>query len=463
MWIATLSDAFSRIALFGVDGTTAYVTRVKGLSETLVGTTIPLTNQTPLRWAIEAASPIVGAGRSPSGEIMAQLLGIAPPRAFAVVPLISGKKFAGLAYGDCGSLALPFASVAEIFAACERLLEPETTAEEPASSERRRKGRMPYAPTAAAAVFAIASLVFTLAPLPAGNVNERVVTLPYGASAYDVGKALAEAKLVRSAAVFAGLSHFAGASELRAGTYRVATGLWPGQVAVAMRRGERDLLDVTIPEGLTLAQVGKRIEAAGVAKADIFIAAAHAPALLTHYGIRGADAQGWLASGPYAMARGIGATDAVRVMIDRFIGALSGFPEARHLDANALNDVITLASIVEREAKDKTESARIAGLFANRLRLGMRLESRATVLYVLGTEKKELTLADTRQPSPYNTYLNAGLPPAPIVSPSVGAIRAVLHPEEHGYLYMTDRDDGSGQHVFSTTYEEHLKAQRENR
>ena len=124
---------------------------------------------------------------------------------------------------------------------------------------------------------------------------------------------------------------------------------------------------------------------------------------------------------------------------------------------------MVLPSLVEKEAKDKSEARRIAGLFHNRLKLDMRLESRATVLYILGEDKKEMTLADVRQPSPYNTYLNAGLPPGPIATPSLEALRAALHPEEHGYFYMTDRDDGAGAHVFSVTYEDHLKAQRENR
>jgi UPF0755 protein len=205
------------------------------------------------------------------------------------------------------------------------------------------------------------------------------------------------------------------------------------------------------------------MERAGIADADAFKVVSHSPSLLSKHGIVSIDAQGWLAPGAYAMSRGIDPADAMSVMIDRFKASLATLPETATLSGEALNRVMVLASLVEKEAKDKSEARRIAGLFFNRLKLGMRLESRATALYILGTEKMELTRADVRQPSPYNTFLNAGLPPGPIATPSLESLRAALHPEEHGYFYMIDRDDGGGSHVFSATYEEYLKAQRENR
>ncbi len=652
-WLTTLGGVFTRVVLFAIEGTSAKVTGVRGLSDLLIGTTTSLTEQTPLRWAIEAASPIVGAGRSPSGELMARMLKLAAPRAFAVVPLVYGKKLAGLAYGDCGNQALPLASVSEVFAACEKLLNPkhkdksalpdkqsirstarrdsrdlrkprpratrghdvqvlmlteiieeQTPAKPPppprdtvldpigmkpsreaetrvlASPPRERgfrRGRrrptkpitrelfnlqealserptrdvaprraasrppntpeeprrpaqpraadtppqqprhqppsllaktpptaeprgtatepylnpFPAADRAAASadlhdasvieavpgarsgpnpwlVFAVTLAVClagiaVLAPPTSHGVEERVVTIPSGASASAIGAALADAELVRSATAFTVLGGLTRTRGLRAGSYRVTTGSWPWTVAAQLRAGQETLLHVVIPEGASLTEIGKRMAASGIADEAAFTEAVDAPQLLSKYGIVALDAQGWLAPGSYAMARGIGAVDAMGVMIERFKAQLATLPETAGLSAEALNQVLVLGSLVEKEAKDKTEARRIAGLFHNRLKLGMRLESRASVLYILGEEKRELTLADVRQPSPYNTYLNAGLPPGPIATPSLDALRAALHPEEHGYFYMADRNDGAGAHVFSVTYEEHLKAQRENR
>lgn len=639
-WLTTLGGVFTRVVLFAIEGTNAKVTGVRGLSDLLIGTTSSLTEQTPLRWAIEAASPIVGAGRSPSGEVMARMLKLAVPRAFAVVPLVYGKKLAGLAYGDCGNQALPLASVSEVFAACEKLLNPKHYKDKSAlpdkqsirSTSRRdsrdlrrprpratrgqnvqvlmltevideqttpppapprdtvldqsdvkpppaprergfRRGRrrptkpitrelfnldevaaeraerevapqraasrylskpeelrgpsqllvgdapreskpssllakappvdlrgtdtqpylnpFPAADLAAAdaerddssviraipglrsgpnpwLVFAVTlaiclAAIAVLSPPGSHGQEERVVTIPSGASASTIGAALADADLVRSATAFTVLGELTRTRGLRAGSYRVTTGSWPWAVAAQLRAGQETLLDVVIPEGASLTEIGKRMEASGIADDAAFTEAIKAPSLLARYGIVALDAQGWLAPGSYAMARGIGAVDAMGVMVERFKAQLATLPETTGLSAEALNQVLVLGALVEKEAKDKTEARRIAGLFHNRLKLGMRLESRATVLYILGEEKKELTLADVRQPSPYNTYLNAGLPPGPIATPSLDSLRAALHPEEHGYFYMADRNDGAGAHVFSITYEEHLKAQRENR
>ncbi|MEZ0313600.1 MAG: endolytic transglycosylase MltG [Myxococcota bacterium] len=664
-WLKTLGGVFTRVVLFGIEGTNAKITGVRGLSDLLIGQTTSLADQTPLRWAIEAASPVVGAGRSPSGEIMAHMLKLAVPRAFAVVPLMSGKKLAGLAYGDCGNQALPLASVSEVFSACEKLLNPsrdksalpdkgsirstsrrdsrdlrkpkprasrrldvqvlflsEVIDEEPPSAPlpsprdtvespppmvlpppppapvtrgqprepepsprergfrrgKRRKTRPverpflepevappqalarpreplpqrtrspaptkpeakpapaprpkpaahlakapPFAPPDAwsnppdldspetqlyslkafeaaelvgaehapfppprgdarviqavrsrysgphpLVVFAVTlamclAILAVLSPPASEGMQERVVTVPSGASAQTIGGALKEAKLVRSSIAFTILGELTRTRGLRAGSYRVTTGSWPWQVAAQLRGGQDTLLDLVIPEGASLPEVAKRMEAAGVADATAFTEASRAPQLLSRHGIVAIDSQGWLAPGAYAMARGISAVDAMSVMVERFKAQLATLPETNALSAEALNQVMVLASLVEKEAKDKSEARRIAGLFHNRLKLNMRLESRATVLYILGEDKKEMTLADVRAPSPYNTYLNAGLPPGPIATPSIEALRAALHPEEHGYFYMTDRDDGAGAHVFSITYEDHLKAQRENR
>jgi UPF0755 protein len=122
----------------------------------------------------------------------------------------------------------------------------------------------------------------------------------------------------------------------------------------------------------------------------------------------------------------------------------------------SVREVVTLASIVEREARLEEERSRIAAVFLNRLDQEIRLESCATVQYVLGKQKEELTNKDLQNPSPYNTYLHMGLPPGPIANPGLSSIKAVLHPADVDYLFFVAKGDGS--HYFSDTFTEHQEA-----
>ncbi|HET6343991.1 MAG TPA: endolytic transglycosylase MltG, partial [Myxococcota bacterium] len=131
------------------------------------------------------------------------------------------------------------------------------------------------------------------------------------------------------------------------------------------------------------------------------------------------------------------------------------------LSPQELYDRVILASLVERETRDHREMPRVAGVFENRLSRGMRLESCASVQYLLGKPKERLQLEDVRIPSPYNTYLHPGLPPGPIASPGVAALSAALSPERHDYLFFFALEDGSHRHRFSRSFAEHLRARRE--
>ena len=128
-----------------------------------------------------------------------------------------------------------------------------------------------------------------------------------------------------------------------------------------------------------------------------------------------------------------------------------------------MNELVTLASIVEREAAAQEEFAVVAGVFHNRIQDGMLLQSCATVQYILGERKERLTYDDIAIDSPFNTYLNAGLPPAPIASPGKLALESALFPESHSYYYFVVKKGGNGTHVFSETLAGHNKAKEENR
>jgi UPF0755 protein len=264
--------------------------------------------------------------------------------------------------------------------------------------------------------------------------------------------------LVRSASGFAWLARVSGAHHaLRAGAYTLSSDAWAWEQLRAVTGGQLETVSVTIPEGLSLRETASLLEGHGVVRADDLIEAAHAPALLKKYDLPTPTAEGWLFPDTYVFAKGISAREVADAMVRQF------FLRVRELPAVSRDELarkVILGSIIEREARDPEELKRIAGVFHNRLERNMRLESCATVQYVLGVRKDRLTLADVRQPSPYNTYLNGGLPPGPIASPSLEALRAAFFPEPHELLFFFARDDGSHRHVFSRTYDEHLSAQR---
>jgi UPF0755 protein len=157
---------------------------------------------------------------------------------------------------------------------------------------------------------------------------------------------------------------------------------------------------------------------------------------------------------------GLTAREILSVMHKEFKDRLATIPGSGTISKDELLAKVTLASIVEREVRSKSELARVAGVFVNRIDRNLRLESCATVQYILGTPKKRLTLADVRIESPYNTYLNPGLPPGPISNPGLDSLKAVFSPEKHGYLFFFARADGSHTHVFSRTFAEHQRMQK---
>jgi UPF0755 protein len=144
-------------------------------------------------------------------------------------------------------------------------------------------------------------------------------------------------------------------------------------------------------------------------------------------------------------------------MLKEFDEQVTDEMRARAKEMNmSLDDIITLASIIERETDSDAERAKVAGVFYNRIDEDMKLQSCATVQYILGERKPVLSVADTQIQSPYNTYLNAGLPLGPIANPGIDCINAALYPEDTAYLYFVAGEDGK--HIFSRTYEEHLAA-----
>ena len=251
---------------------------------------------------------------------------------------------------------------------------------------------------------------------------------------------------------------------IRPGRYRLPVGTGERRVLKLLSGEEPALVMVTIPEGFTMDEVAAALEERGICRSDSFLAACRDTDLLRESGVSAPTAEGYLFPETYEFLTNSRPGDVVRRLLRQFFSAYSELltltpnpqPLAPHPPPLAPSQIVILASIVEGEAKAPEEFPRIAGVFMNRLRRGMPLQSCATVECLLPERKERLSIADTKLESPYNTYLHAGLPPGPICNPGRRALAAALNPERNDYLYFVARGDGT--HIFSRTLAEHTAA-----
>ena len=293
----------------------------------------------------------------------------------------------------------------------------------------------------------------------------RIVVIPPGASSGEIGRVLQSAGVIRRSSYFVLAVRLRRLTRaLQGGEYLLSPSMTLLDTVDVIAHGQVVLHPVTIPEGFTAAEIvdglaleglGERTRLAEIVErgADLF------PHEFLHWmPIR--SLEGYLFPDTYRLPRGIPEREVIRALLDRFEQVVVPMWKAEG-GGRSLHEVITLASLVEREARLPQERALIAGVLYNRLRRGMRLEVDASVLYALGRHKSVVTYKDLEVNSPYNTYRHAGLPPGPIANPGLAAIRAALAPATTNYLYYVARPDGS--HVFSRTYQEHLAAIRRYR
>lgn len=296
-----------------------------------------------------------------------------------------------------------------------------------------------------------------LAPVDPGG-GERIVVIPKGASTVRIASMLQEAGVIRSASHFVLAARARGvAHALREGEYRLSPAMPLLRVLDVLARGQVVLHPVTVPEGYTAEQIVQTLAAVGLGD----------PGRLRVLVLGGAGqfAYDFLRAAPGGRLEGYLFPDTYRIprfldereVLDRFLArfAETVVPLWREAGTErSLHEIVTVASMIEREAKIPADQELIAGVIYNRLGRGWRLEVDATVLYALGEHKTAVTYEDLNVDSPYNTYLHAGLPPGPIANPGLGAVRAALHPARTAYLYYVARPDGS--HAFSRTLAEHL-------
>jgi UPF0755 protein len=286
-----------------------------------------------------------------------------------------------------------------------------------------------------------------------GGPEERIVVVPPGASARAVVRTLAGAGVLsderRAWLYFRWVRR--DPRPLRAGEYAFEGALTPDEVFERVHRGEVKLHRFTVPEGLRAEEVAAIVGRSGLADEAEFAALARDPAFAKSLALPYASLEGFLFPDTYSFARGTTARDIAAEMVSRFGEEYAKADAVRKPGVKlGLGETATLASIVEKETGRPDERARIACVFHNRLRLGMRLQTDPTVMYATmlrtGRWSRNISRADLLAPHPYNTYTTAGLPPGPIASAGAAALRATLAPDACKDLYFVSRNDGS--HVF---------------
>jgi len=320
-----------------------------------------------------------------------------------------------------------------------------------------RVALLALAAAVAACAVIVAELVFGDRSFPVAPTSFEVGS---GVSVAEIASALERAGVVRSGLLLRYYLRMSGiASHVNAAVYDFRAHESVADVAAVLAAGGRPSVSwVTVPEGFTARQIAHRLDAQGLSSAADFLDVVwHQSLLLDNTLTRGLE--GYLYPDTYQFRHGASAEFIATVMTEQFRQKLPrDWQSAAHRLGYTLPQIVTLASIIEREARVDGERRIMAGVYYNRLRRGMPLEVDATIEYALPKHKNVLHYRDLEIDSPYNTYTHKGLPPTPISNPGVRSISAALHPAKTDYLYYVYA--GNGRHHFSRTLEEQKAAEQ---
>lgn len=244
------------------------------------------------------------------------------------------------------------------------------------------------------------------------------------------------------------------------GEYELSPGNTIDQILDTFKSQRVVYHEVVIPEGMRVSEIARLLTSTGLVTSEDLRSALADRNLMATLNIPSTSFEGYLFPLTYKFTKPIDARKMLSQMVNdgrRQVNTdIKNFAETAIDLGFSQHQILTLASIIEKETGESSERPTIASVFHNRLRIGMPLQSDPTVIYGIASFNGNLTKQDLQTPSPYNTYLNVGLPPTPIANPGVESIRAALFPAETDYLYFVSKGDGS--HQFSATYKEHLEA-----
>lgn len=299
---------------------------------------------------------------------------------------------------------------------------------------------------------------YAVTPMPMREESELQVLIPPKTSLAGIARILAENGVIPPGRGFYVLARVSRLSQrLQAGEYRFSPGQTPYQILRALAAGATVRWSVTIPEGSNIYQLADILSRGGWGERELFLELVRDPEIIARHGVRAASLEGYLFPDTYQLVRDQNPREIIALMLERGRQVRQELGDLRDNPLGLTpHEVLTLASIVEKETAAPEERPLIAQVFLNRLRQGMRLQTDPTVIYGLADFNGNLTRKDLQTPTPYNTYLVNGLPPGPIANPGRAAIVAVLHPAPAPYLYFVSKNDGT--HYFSNDLAEHNRA-----
>ncbi|MCK9274918.1 MAG: endolytic transglycosylase MltG [Syntrophales bacterium] len=284
------------------------------------------------------------------------------------------------------------------------------------------------------------------------------VQIPKGRGFPEISTILEENGLVTNKRSFYLLVRLKNAGRfIKAGEYELSGSMTPLRLVEKLKSGSVKKYNISIPEGFTVAQAADRFAAWKLADAEMFRLRACDIDFLASMGIKAENAEGYLFPDTYVIDKTMDESDIISFMISRFKKEISGDMLERSQELGfTVHEVITLASIIEKESALEKEKPLISAVFHNRLKKKMRLQSDPTVIYGMKSFTGNITKEDLRSSTPYNTYVIEGLPPGPICNPGAASINAALFPSDVDYLYFVSKNDGS--HQFSSNLSSHSKA-----
>ena len=285
----------------------------------------------------------------------------------------------------------------------------------------------------------------------------RDISFPPGSGIRKLANELKAGGVIRSSWHFVLMTRLRGAAHrLKAGEYRFSNDMTPDIILRKIVSGDVDYHKFTLPEGYSVYQAAELLEQKGYFRKDVFLEICRDKVLLVRLGISANSAEGYLYPATYNLSRDGSEEQLLEQMIGQFNKSYADIQKEKDDLSFTRHEIITLASIIEKEAISADERPLISSVFHNRLRIGMPLQSDPTAVYGVRAFSGRVSKADIQRPSPYNTYLNKGLPPGPIGNPGRDAVQAAMNPAKTEFLYFVARQDGT--HQFSRNLDEHNRA-----
>lgn len=286
----------------------------------------------------------------------------------------------------------------------------------------------------------------------------RVVTIPDRSTFQQVAAQLEQEGLIKSRLAFVWLGRFQSADrKIHAGEFELNPSMAPAEILSRLTTGQVMLHPILIPEGLTMVQIAEIFGQQGLVDPQELLRLMKDPAFIASLGIKADTLEGYLYPDTYKFPRGIKPKEVITAMVEHLRQVYGPDLQARAQELKLTqHEVLTLASVIEKESGSNGEREEISAVFHNRLKKHIPLQSDPTVIYGLPSFDGNIHKKDLSSPSPYNTYRIAGLPPGPIANPGIQSIRATLYPSDSRALYFVSKNDGT--HQFSATLEEHNQA-----